>query len=411
MTGFDSNPHARLSPALLRALALLMLEITDESPTADLRAGAGPRASDPFLSSAGIDVGASHHHAGGVGDEVEFILADARARARDIIEESMRRARALLSERPTRASRAPEAESLHEIHLAVTDLAAEVRVLQQRFDRLEALLPRDTLPGVVPGGEFRPPDRPGGRVAPRSVAPSAAAASAAPTVPGSLTATAWNTPPPEPMPSSTMPAWPAALRAAPLEVPAAPEAATVPPFPAPAPAAVLAPPDGVPTFLTPADTPSEAPTVLPVWDDTAAGSPGARIEASTAGDHGATGASIGAAAESASLPASARSPESPASPTAVGVTFEPSTGLVSVRISPVAGFQGLMRMQEALLHVPGIREAGVDAYARGEAALRLQLATGVNVHTMAAGLAARLGQVVRVESVSESDRLVRLVIS
>ena len=57
-----------------------------------------------------------------------------------------------------------------------------------------------------------------------------------------------------------------------------------------------------------------------------------------------------------------------------GTGFDPEGGSVALRISPVAGFQGLMRVQDALVRVPGVREAGVEAYAQGEARLRLQLA-------------------------------------
>lgn len=361
MTGYGGNPRARLSPALLRALALLMLELTEDTrlPETGWRTDVETRL-DPYpLPSTG-----GH-------DEAELILADARARARDLIEESMQRARALIAEgRAGGAGREPAGEALRDVRRAVTDLASEVRALQQRFDRLEALL----NPVLGAGADFRPPERPGARVAPRTVAP---AQPGAPTAASSATEapSVWNAPPPEPRP-----------------VPAPGLGAGLPTTPA-----------APPLWVASAEAPDGDGSAAPPLDVGSASVQSALTAAGPASVAGTSGP------EHRSEAAQSVAPPRPAAP--AGVTFAPEDGLVSVRISPVAGFQGLMRMQEALLHVPGVREAGVDAYARGEAALRLQLAAAVNVYTMAAGLADRLGQVVRVDAVSEPDRLVRLVLA
>ncbi len=48
-------------------------------------------------------------------------------------------------------------------------------------------------------------------------------------------------------------------------------------------------------------------------------------------------------------------------------------GTVTINVSPISGFQGLMRVQDVLVQLPVVREAPVEAYARGTARFRLVL--------------------------------------
>ena len=81
-----------------------------------------------------------------------------------------------------------------------------------------------------------------------------------------------------------------------------------------------------------------------------------------------------------------------------------------VRVSPVAGFQGLMRVQEALTRVPGVREAGVEAYAQGEARLRLHLNDDVEAQAVADQLARSLETAATVDAMSEAERTLRIAL-
>ena len=95
---------------------------------------------------------------------------------------------------------------------------------------------------------------------------------------------------------------------------------------------------------------------------------------------------------------------------AAGVRFAPEDGSVLLRVAPVAGFQGLMRVQDALVRLPGVQEAGVEAYAQGEARLRLRLAEPLGAAALAAGLSDSLGVRARVADASEHDRSLRLTL-
>jgi hypothetical protein len=87
--------------------------------------------------------------------------------------------------------------------------------------------------------------------------------------------------------------------------------------------------------------------------------------------------------------------------------FDPAGGALVVRIFPISGFQGLMRVQDALAHVATIRAATVETYAQGEARLRLQLGASVDLAT---GIEARLGQRAAVRAASIADRNVLIVL-
>ncbi len=92
-----------------------------------------------------------------------------------------------------------------------------------------------------------------------------------------------------------------------------------------------------------------------------------------------------------------------------GALFSPGAPL-TVRVSPVVGFQGLMRVQDAIARVRGVGEAGVEAYSQGEARLRLELVEPLAAAALAAALAERLAQPARVEEASTAERSVRLTL-
>ena len=85
-------------------------------------------------------------------------------------------------------------------------------------------------------------------------------------------------------------------------------------------------------------------------------------------------------------------------------------GPVSLRVSPVAGFQGLMRVQDALVRIRGVRVAGVEAYAQGEARLRLRLSASMEAGAISAALADLLGRPTRIVTASTSERTLQLEI-
>ena len=86
------------------------------------------------------------------------------------------------------------------------------------------------------------------------------------------------------------------------------------------------------------------------------------------------------------------------------VTFLPSDGAITLRVAPVAGFQGLMRVQEALTRLPAVRTAAVDTYSQGEARLHIELADTSDSDEIAEGLSRALGGTARVEDASEVHR-------
>ena len=76
----------------------------------------------------------------------------------------------------------------------------------------------------------------------------------------------------------------------------------------------------------------------------------------------------------------------------------------------VAGFQGLMRIQDALVRIRGVREAGVEAYAQGEARLRLHLSAAMDAVSLAAALTELLGRPTRVAASSTTEHTLQLVL-
>lgn len=92
------------------------------------------------------------------------------------------------------------------------------------------------------------------------------------------------------------------------------------------------------------------------------------------------------------------------------VRFEPAGGSLVVRVFPISGFQGLMRVQDALARIDAVRAATVEAYAQGEARLRVQLSDNAVSGELASGLHERLNQVARVRAASVADRSILIVL-
>ena len=91
-------------------------------------------------------------------------------------------------------------------------------------------------------------------------------------------------------------------------------------------------------------------------------------------------------------------------------TFVPEDGSVLVRVAPVAGFQGLMRVQDALARLRGVRQTAVEAYSQGEARLRLELTEVTDSDEIADGLAGTLSMPAQVRDASEAERSMLIVL-
>ena len=80
-----------------------------------------------------------------------------------------------------------------------------------------------------------------------------------------------------------------------------------------------------------------------------------------------------------------------------------------LRATPIAGFQGLMRVQDALVRLASVRQATVEAYAQGEARLRVDLESDVDSDEIAGALEEALGQPASVREADEGDRTMLVV--
>lgn len=109
------------------------------------------------------------------------------------------------------------------------------------------------------------------------------------------------------------------------------------------------------------------------------------------------------------MPAAPRVGASPSAGAPIA-TFVPEDGSVLVRVAPVAGFQGLMRVQDALARLRGIRQTAVEAYSQGEARLRLELTEATDSDEIADGLAGTLSVPAQVRDASESERSMLIVL-
>ena len=127
-------------------------------------------------------------------------------------------------------------------------------------------------------------------------------------------------------------------------------------------------------------------------------------------------------AEAPAEPAATMEPEQPAEPAEAerveavawsedesppDVRFQPDDGSVLLRVTPVEGFRGLLRVQGVLGQLPGVRQAFVEGYAEGEAQLRLTFDSSLAVGWLGAALGERLGVTVRAAEVSEPERSLR----
>ncbi len=90
-----------------------------------------------------------------------------------------------------------------------------------------------------------------------------------------------------------------------------------------------------------------------------------------------------------------------------GGVFQPEGGSVLLRVTPVEGFQGLLRVQGALAQLAEVRQAFVEGYAEGEAQLRLTFDAAVGAEALGAALGERLGVRVEAADVSEAERSLR----
>ncbi|GMU39732.1 MAG: hypothetical protein AMXMBFR23_05980 [Chloroflexota bacterium] len=312
-------------------------------------------------------------------DEVELILADAREQAQRILDESMERARSLIEERHFGVSE----RAIREVKGAVTELTTEVRQIQQRLDRIEALL-RDGRAGTTAAAGRALPPPPARRVP--TFEPPAAEPVTRPT-PRAAALEPPVTPAPAPQPAPVAPA-PTYVPPAPVE-PESPVA--IPPMvetPAPtaaapepgAPRAVAPPPAAIedevePAPLAPPPPPPPPRSAVPPVRGVSAPPPSAPVRAA---ETDADGAPI--------------------------ATFLPDEGTLILRVMPVSGFQGLMRVQDALARLPYVRHAAVEAYSQGEARLRIELMEPTDSDEIAAGLSERLHEPAHVKSASETDR-------
>ena len=68
-----------------------------------------------------------------------------------------------------------------------------------------------------------------------------------------------------------------------------------------------------------------------------------------------------------------------------------------------------MRVQDALARLPAVRQATVEAYAQGEARLRVELASDIDSDHLAAALSDAVGQPAQVREADEGDRSMLLV--
>ncbi len=280
-------------------------------------------------------------------DAVELVLSDARDRAHQVIEESVEQARQLLESRGSGAQTA----LIERLGESVDTLTREVGSFRGVVDgRLAGVEQRvvDVERGVT--GVYNRLDRIEsllGAIARReTVSPTVA------------TTTPQAMPPPRTSPSEPrprLPVTPPAPEAPPAPVVSAPPTPPVPP--------VQPPPSSTPPLARPA-----------------------AIE----------------------LPAAASSPAAPVDP--AETRFDPAGGALVVRVFPISGFQGLMRVQDALARVSTIRAATVETYAQGEARLRLQLGASIASSELAAGVQARLGQQAIVRAASIADRSVLIVL-
>ena len=402
-------------------------------------------------------------------DEVEFVLADARERAQRIIDESMEHARELIAQE--RATAAPvtgiDPRAFDDLRRGLHGLVTEVRDIQQRLSRIEALLreqndreqrreasapewassaptyteqadgepadaePRyaetDTETHYTEARGAGPQDDEGDE--PTFETPYLDADVTEPAIPGP--SAAWGAPVPPRSPAYEPEVATAAEEDeyagdSAVEAPAFPSAGSDAPEPdfeedyPPAPAVAPAPPRSTFSVVPPqrrewlsereddaraaASEPPYIGEVDELAEDREAGTPAYGPGAFEPA--GITGEPEARASGSEWDDDEFGTPVMPAAGVAGSplVTFLPSDGAITLRVAPVAGFQDLMRIQDALTRLPVIRRASVEAYSQGEARLRIELADTSDSDEIAQGLGRALRGPARVEDASEVNR-------
>jgi len=327
----------------------------------------------------------------GTDEEIELVLQDARDRAQQILDESTERARQLIREARARDLHTLDRDTVDELRESMSSLLIEIRDVQHRLTRIETLITTDrSLRSSTPSGRAPAPSAPPTPEAKAQAAPIPTHSEPARPAPGPAPRVEEGTSTPVASPLTNSSPEPPAREEppAPPVAPAAPTPAASPPrgFTVVAAEEVQDSPSTTPPMFDEDESaapPSSAiprmrytsPTIAPMedvddddWDEDADAL--VRIESS--------GADL--------------------------ATFLPEDGPILLRITPVAGFQGLMRIQDALARLPTIRQAAVEAYSQGEARLRLELLDTTDSDALAAGLSRALRSDATVQEVSESGR-------
>jgi len=316
------------------------------------------------------------------------------------MDEGIERARTLSrSPRPAAASPAPyagaasasppvsdpeAARQFDELRRSIALMSDDLRDVQQRLVRIETMLregarPHDgassPAPSPTPRININPPS-PGPSTAPPPYA-------APPYLAPSYTPPAPHTPPRIDLPPAPPPPIPRRAAEPPAGLPpsAVPPLRVPPPPPAPVPSMPVAP------AVSPPSSPVMQPAPLPAIPAPAPPPP--------------------PSAPQAEPPARSVVSASAEAPLA---TFVPEDGSVLVRVAPVAGFQGLMRVQDALARLRGVRQTAVEAYSQGEARLRLELTEVTDSDEIADGLAGTLSVPAQVREASEPERSMLIVL-
>lgn len=376
MTGsYDDGPG---SGAVLRAVASLLMALGHQG---------GPRPvsgeSEALRYAAPSPPPLAPEPASGfrVPGDFASMIEEARERAQRVLDEGIERARTL--SRPGGASVSAggavtgdleAARQFDELRRSIALMSDDLRDVQQRLARIEMMLrgggrPEATVPPLAPRVSIAPPP----------AAPSAA--------PPPYTPPTYAPPSPHAPPRVDLPAAPPALPPIPprwAEQPAGLPPSAVPPMRAPQALPPFPPAPAAPPVVAPLPPLSPPPAVAPAAPPPAPTVAEATPPARPAGASGSGGAPL--------------------------ATFVPEDGSVLVRVAPVAGFQGLMRVQDALARLRGVRQTAVEAYSQGEARLRLELTEVTDSDEIADGLAGTLSMPAQVRDASEAERSMLIVL-
>ncbi len=349
-------------------------------------------------------------------DDVEFVLQDARERAQAIIDESTERARELI--RQERASTPTgvgiDTHAFDDLRRGLRNLVTEVRDIQQRLGRIEQLI-RDQNEHLAEAkaASFVPP----AFVRPQYAEPQYAEPQyAEPQYAEPQYAEPQVAEPQYVEPQIAEPQYVEPQVAEPVAQPTSLESEEMGAAPEPEPASEAPePPSGAPVR----STFSVVPPQRREWT-AAVESAATELESappSPAYDMPAAPPRTFTAAAAELAPERGEWQDEPydddmsteeglasAAPGSALVTFLPSDGAITLRVAPVAGFQGLMRIQDALTRLPGVQSAAVDEYSQGEVRLRLVLAEASDSDEIVDGLARGLRSPARVEDASEVNR-------